>query len=1042
MSFNRRLAYGFLFLIAAAALPNLGATSLIVGTGGSGSTNIPFNDPIASNGYRMQVCYSAATDLNTLGQGAIITELNIYYGLTSGSPILNGLIIRMAYTGQGTTLSAGTPFNSNLLPTRPDWVTVLDRPTYTAPTLGTVGVDLRARFLLDRAFAYNGGNAAAPVNLLIDISFTSRTGAGFQITAGAGRSTVYRAGAGEGPNSVTPSASNSAGNFLMEMVFEERPNLDVYTFVGTQQLVDANETGPGGNGLQVGKFSIENNFSNQPATNLLTVKLSDLSPGPADVTTAYTLSTTPAPNDFGVKLFRDQLTGPPNEGVYDVGDLEIGEQDFTLDGGDITFSIPVGPEQSFPAVTLKTYFVVVKLRGIVPGASTPVPLDTYQMKVTAITSNAVGFNPTGIGTAPGATFPYFAGIEIDPPQFIYSEVALGMRTAYLASSNNVLFAFEVAYPGGPQNSQTQITLTPSGTGLDDVDFNSLHLWWDKDLNNMVTAGDVDIYAYPGGHFFGDNSATNFPLGSSPGLEGDFVAPVTRRFLVVVGFGNLGTRGDTYFCQVTASLGHTGGAVIVGQPCPALPTSGFTLEGNDLVSTRNGPNSTVAVNSSSQGVGGFGELLYDFTLESLNGDWTATDLIFTAGGSGNASTAFSEVHLYEDLNGDDLYNGPAIDLEATVSPGAFTAPPTSVYTANLSDQSFIGGPTNARRFFLIVKFGGTALTGETFSCNLTDVSVSTQPGGANASMLDLDPGNNFGLVIDSPLITVTNAPTAPNSFIIENGSLAANTLAIFRFAADNANATITSVTLTTSGTGDFQLDLSSTNGLEAYVDEGNGQFDIADTLIGSSAGNSPTVTITFSPALFIINGEYEDIIIRINTLATCGASVPETFRVNVASPTDVAATGAPGVQLGAPLPSSNTMGVIIYFISGFIPLVGEQAGGEGVVINGSGFTAPASVSIAGVLCPGTALVNAQGTQITGITVPAGSGKDLTILLTTSALGTRTVPLKFSYAGSAKLAPGAGGTGCSMAPAAGSSALLATGSLAILAVVRRLRRRNEQ
>jgi hypothetical protein len=93
----------------------------------------------------------------------------------------------------------------------------------------------------------------------------------------------------------------------------------------------------------------------------------------------------------------------------------------------------------------------------------------------------------------------------------------------------------------------------------------------------------------------------------------------------------------------------------------------------------------------------------------------------------------------------------------------------------------------------------------------------------------------------------------------------------------------------------------------------------------------------------------------------------------------------------------------------------------------------------VNCPGVATVNAAGTQITGLTVPAGSGQNLPIVLTTNNLGPKTLTQTFSYSNVAVIGVGGGGGGGKGGCAAGIGAAPAAVVLPVLLAAWRRRRR---
>jgi hypothetical protein len=289
------------------------------------------------------------------------------------------------------------------------------------------------------------------------------------------------------------------------------------------------------------------------------------------------------------------------------------------------------------------------------------------------------------------------------------------------------------------------------------------------------------------------------------------------------------------------------------------------------------------------------------------------------------------------------------------------------------------------------------------------------------------------VIDAAALTVGNAPAAPVAALIEGGTAITHVIAAFRFTATNLNVPVTSIKLTTGGSGNWATDVSA---VELWLDNGNGIFDAAsDTQLASAVG---AALVNLTPAgLTVPNGNSADVWIRLNLTASAAASIPKTFSLSIAAAADISATSAV-VVLGTPAPASNVLSVIRFEVSQFTPAIALQSGGEPIVIQGSGFMAPVGLTIGGVTCPGTGVVNAAGTEISGFITPAGSGQNKVIVLNNGVLGARTLPMAFNYAtaqtiggsGGAGGGGGGGGGGCA-ANEGGALALFMAALLALIA-----------
>jgi hypothetical protein len=250
-----------------------------------------------------------------------------------------------------------------------------------------------------------------------------------------------------------------------------------------------------------------------------------------------------------------------------------------------------------------------------------------------------------------------------------------------------------------------------------------------------------------------------------------------------------------------------------------------------------------------------------------------------------------------------------------------------------------------------------------------------------------------VVIDVPVISVANGPNQPDPATHAAGSAGNLVAAQFRLNALNGATTVNGLTLTTGGTGDWSTDVDSTSGVQIYHDDGDGVFDAGTDALLDQAGGAAVVTTSFT--LSLTTGEIADLWVVIGLTASAGqgiAATPETFSVAIANTTDVSAT-AP-VAFGMPAPNGITVGAIEFSVTSFDPASGLAAGGQALMITGSGFMAPFSVTIGGTPCLGTAVI-AGGTQVMGLSVPPGFGTNLPIVVHSGDLPPQTLTQTFNY-----------------------------------------------
>lgn len=157
------------------------------------------------------------------------------------------------------------------------------------------------------------------------------------------------------------------------------------------------------------------------------------------------------------------------------------------------------------------------------------------------------------------------------------------------------------------------------------------------------------------------------------------------------------------------------------------------------------------------------------------------------------------------------------------------------------------------------------------------------------------------VLKAQTLDVTLAPNSPPESHRKPDGPTDYPIALFRFFASGGAAQLNGFTLTTSGTGDFALDLASGTGLQAWMDDGNGIFNNAsDTQLAAASGSTPTVTLTFGASENIADATSVDVWVVGSFLAN---NNNKSYGVSIANVGDVDA-GSTTVTLGTPAPVSE------------------------------------------------------------------------------------------------------------------------------------------
>ncbi len=788
-----------------------------------------------------------------------------------------------------------------------------------------------------------------------------------------------------GTVSGTPSA-------VMEGVQIEAPTLTLTAQTGSVQSVFANEAGPGGNGLQVAQFSVACTGAGSAVLTAIVITPSGTGNDASDFSE--------------VAIYREDGATPGYQSGADV--LIDTYAAFPSDNGARTFNV-AGAEQNFSVagVASRTYYLVVKLAG------TAAINSTFSFAVTDITVT----NTFKAGTPGGA----MQGLLILPPTFFFTDHSpTTPQIVYIGSTDVVLHAFSATYPNGANNNITSFNVRGLGNNGHEVNhITSVRLVRDVNADRLFDIGDSVIAT---GTYNLDNGQCTFNTSGQP----QFVAPETRDYLIVYDFNNSAPDGAEFKCYINTANGQLAGTGTNGLPLPNTSgNAGVVINANRLTVTLVGPTVPLTVNHNETGTAGDGLLLANVTIQAPpNHAWTLTSLTFVASGTGNHAAAYSQVSVHQD-NGNGTWNGAATDPLAAPTAASFNAVTNDV-TFTLTTPALSAGAT--RRFLLVGRLNGTATTGQTFNARLDGmVATSALPGQINA----VPTADSNALMIDLAVLAVASGPK-PADVLRKAGTTAQLPMARFVFSATNNSVDVNSFTLTTGGTGDWINDFDAATGVQAWRDDGDGVFNSAsDTLLAQAAG-AAAVVLSPAPVLTVPNGGSVDVWIVVNVLATAGtgaAATPDTYTFGITGAGSVNATGAQTVAVStAAPPTSSTLSIIDFFVSGFVPSSDVLAGGEVITMTGSGFMTPLTIRIDGVVCAGTPVISGGGTQVTGLIVPPRSavGKNLPIEVTSGTLPAEVLTQTFTYAVKGSAKPADGGSGCVSGRARGWAAL----ALAIL------------
>ncbi|HEX2879702.1 MAG TPA: IPT/TIG domain-containing protein, partial [Polyangiaceae bacterium] len=572
-----------------------------------------------------------------------------------------------------------------------------------------------------------------------------------------------------------------------------------------------------------------------------------------------------------------------------------------------------------------------------------------------------------------------------------------------------------------------LTFTASGTADEQTGISEIALFEDNPGagNQGIYDPFVDLIATagPGVSFNGPNGTYTATLANT-----NFAAATNRRFYLMIKLAGRATAGQTIKAELTAvtATPSVPTGIMTGVPTNAA-NDAFEINDALAVLSLNGPVAYQTVNNDAQGPNGDGVVICDFRISPKNDSWTVSSVTFTESGTIDAQADISFLGLYID-NGNGIWDGPTTDLPATATTGVNFNAADGIYTAGLNAAASIFTVNQVKRFFLVARLAGSASTGETMRVSITGV-VQTSPTGG--SMIGVPTGNTSALVIDQPTLTVNAGPNNPD--VIPRLKAAAGfseAIGQIRLSASNSDFVVSGLVLHTAGNGDWLNNLDSATGVQVYRDSNsNGQFDAGDIKLFEGPGAMPIVNATFTSQQTVTMSSDVDLWVVLNVLPSAGGSPAEIFHASLETAADVVTTTTPGtVKIGTLAPESGTLRVIDFSVTEFTPTVGLFAGGASIKIEGTGFALPVTLTIGGVVCPGTPIVDATGTLITGLTVPAGTGTALPILLTTNGLPAQQLTDTFRYS---SVLPTTGGDSGSSSDGGGCIAGAGTPMLALLA-----------
>jgi hypothetical protein len=570
---------------------------------------------------------------------------------------------------------------------------------------------------------------------------------------------------------------------------------------------------------------------------------------------------------------------------------------------------------------------------------------------------------------------------------------------------------------------SSITFGAFGTANADTAFEYLALHRDNG-NGQFDGSEPMVTINPGTGFINGQYVAEL-------ADSEFPTYQTPRFFLVGKLAGNATVDQTIRVEVIAVDGTTNSpGTLMGVPT-AGTSAAVTVNPSLLFSELLGPNAYQTVQADSQGPDGNGHVVFHFTLRSSNDYWNVQSLVFRDRGSINGHTAFNSLELYMD-DGNGIWDGPSVDTLATVVPGTRFDAPNGYYNAVLTPEAADFGVHETKEFFLVARLNGTATPGQTVKVSLADI-IETSPG--NGEVIGRSSAPTSALVVNMATLTVAAGPGNPAGISLPaRDESVTQVIGQLRLTASLSSFAVNGLNLTTGGSGDWANDITE---VRIYRENGNGILDPNDQLVYSGLGAEPGVQAVFSPAVTVPANSSVDFWVLVDVKPGVGSNPASSFTMEVASPSDVLVSGDVFLAFGTKPPVCAELRMVDFKVTSFSPSQAGLKGGNDIVIEGSGFALPVVLRIGGVVAQGDAVVNAEGTMITGLKVPEGGGSDLPIVLQTNQLEPITLSQTFNYTNRSSAGSGSSdsGAGCVGAMPAAPLALLLPAALSLLALRRR-------
>jgi hypothetical protein len=562
---------------------------------------------------------------------------------------------------------------------------------------------------------------------------------------------------------------------------------------GSRDVVSASDTGPGGNGVLAGLFSIQNSMGTNAELYEILIAASGTGNDAADFSE--------------VALCFDAN----DNGTYEPGTdtLVASHSAFPTDDGSLAFQIPAA-DQPFATNTTRRYFVVVKMAG------SGFPTATYDFTVSDLTLNS-GTSKVGL---PSATM---LGVQIEAATLTVSATSgaavQAMNDDTGAGGLGIEAAtFQIAADALAGGNLLEIHIASSGSGNDALDFSEVAVY--QETNSVAGyqgggAGDTLVASFAA--FPSNNGTLAFPV---PAALQSFGANETRQYYVVVALAGTAAPGATFNFRITE-------LAVQNSFKAGLPS--VVMNGIQVIAATVSVSAVQAaaqlVYANEQGAGGHGIHAATFTVSSDNLPGAELRSVeITASGSGHDVNAYAEVALYMESNTTSGFQGGGGSGDTLVD--TFSAFPSDNGTRafNLDAQLWDMAQNESRTFYVVTRLSGAAVPGQTFNFQVSGiVTGSNFKQGVPSTVMT-------GLVIRTPQFTVTDTTlnTAPMEVFVGTSNVAMQAFSVEY--PEGPNNSLAEIHIRGAGSGN---EITHINQVRLYRDQNaDGVLDAGDALLAS------------------------------------------------------------------------------------------------------------------------------------------------------------------------------------------------------------------